>query len=308
MQALGDFLYQELPKFLTTAGPATSLTYNQVINSSFLASRTVAPARRDPLILDLDNDGLETVGINTTTPILFDHTGTGLKTATGWVNPDDAFLVLDRNGNNTIDSGKELFGDATALYAGGTAADGFAALAQEDTNHDGLVNASDARFASLRLWRDLNQDGISQTGELFTLASQGITALNVASTANSQFLPNGNQIADLGGFVRSDGSSGTLGAVEQLAEATPSTANSPTTSRSPKPRRTWPTCKVPARYATCAKPRACKPHKAAPSPPLSPPSAQPPRAAARWLNSTTCSKPGQRPAAWPPPPAALLPG
>ncbi len=197
---------------------STSLTYNQVINSSFLASRTVAPARRDPLILDLDNDGLETTGINTTTPILFDHTGTGVKTATGWVNPDDAFLVLDRNGNNTIDSGRELFGDATALYAGGTAADGFAALAQEDTNHDGLVNASDARFASLRLWRDLNQDGISQTGELFTLASQGITALNVASTANSQLLANGNQIADLGGFVRSDGSNGTLGAVEQLAD------------------------------------------------------------------------------------------
>ena len=31
-------------------------------------------------------------------------------------------------------------------------------------------------------------------------------------------LANGNQIADLGGFVRSDGSSGTLGAVEQLAD------------------------------------------------------------------------------------------
>jgi hypothetical protein len=188
------------------------------INNLYAGAKTVAPARRDPLILDLDNDGLETLGIIPTAPILFDHSGTGLKTATGWVNPDDAFLVLDRNGNNTIDSGKELFGDATALYAGGTAADGFAALAQEDTNHDGLVNASDTRFASLRLWRDLNQDGVSQTGELFTLASQGITALNVARTTNSTFHANGNQIADLGGFVRSDGSSGTLGAVEQLAD------------------------------------------------------------------------------------------
>jgi hypothetical protein len=199
----GDFVFPEIDAFA---------------NNLFLASQTIAPARRDPLILDLDNDGLETVGINPTAPILFDHTGAGLKTATGWVKPDDAFLVLDRNGNSTIDSGQELFGDSTPLSAGGTAADGFAALAQEDTNHDGLVNASDARFANLRLWRDLNQDGISQTGELFTFASQGIVSLKVASTTNSQLLANGNQIADLGGFVRSDGSSGTLGAVEQLAD------------------------------------------------------------------------------------------
>jgi hypothetical protein len=231
---VADFLYWQGVKLSSGLPTLPSMTYDDVqkwgaeysrrkgiipqSNTAFAASKTIAPARRDPLILDLDNDGLETIGINPTTPILFDHDADGVKTATGWVNPDDAFLVLDRNGNNTIDSGKELFGDATALYAGGTAADGFAALAQEDTNHDGLVNASDARFASLRLWRDLNQDGISQAGELFTLASQGITALNVASTANSQLLANGNQIADLGGFVRTDGSSGTLGAVEQLAD------------------------------------------------------------------------------------------
>ena len=187
-------------------------------NTAFAASQTVAPARRDPLILDLDGDGLETTGINTAAPILFDHDGDGVKTATGWVKPDDAVLVLDRNGNGTIDSGKELFGDATPLSAGGNAADGFAALAQEDSNGDGQVNASDTNFTNLRLWRDLNQDGISQTGELFTLASQGITALKVAKTSNSTFLANGNQIADLGGFVRSDGSNGTLGAVEQLAD------------------------------------------------------------------------------------------
>lgn len=79
----------------------------------------------------------------------------------------------------------------------GNAPDGFAALAQEDSNHDGKVDSRDARFANLRLWRDLNQDGISQSGELFALASQGITALNVARTANATLLANGNQITDL---------------------------------------------------------------------------------------------------------------
>lgn len=126
-------------------------------------------ARRDPLVLDLDGDGIESIGINQTNPILFDHDGDGIKTGTGWISSDDGFLVLDRNGNGTIDSGRELFGDSTLLANGETAEDGFAALTAEDTNHDGRVDASDTRFANLRIWRDLNQDGISQSGELFTL-------------------------------------------------------------------------------------------------------------------------------------------
>lgn len=40
---------------------------------------------REPLTLDLDGDGIETVGINTNNPILFDHDGDGVKTATGWI-------------------------------------------------------------------------------------------------------------------------------------------------------------------------------------------------------------------------------
>ena len=181
----------------------------QPTNTNFLSATTFIQ-RVDPLTLDLDGDGLETTGINPGNPILFDHDADGVRTATGWVKPDDAFLVFDRNNNGLIDSGRELFGDSTALYAGGTAADGFAALAQEDTNHDGLVNASDAHWASLRLWRDLNQDGISQSNELFTLQSQNIAALKVGSTEHSQTLANGNQIADLGGYLKTDGSEGTL--------------------------------------------------------------------------------------------------
>lgn len=176
-------------------------------------AKSTPQPRRDPLVFDLDNDGLETTGINAASPILFDHDGDGIKTATGWVNADDAFLVLDRNGNGTIDTGRELFGDSTPLAGGGTAADGFAALAQEDTNADGVVNANDARFDQLRLWRDLNQDGISQANELSTLAANGIVSITVAKTEHTQVLPNGNQLGDLGSYTRSDGSVGGLGEV-----------------------------------------------------------------------------------------------
>ena len=172
-------------------------TVTTTFHASSAFTGAVPPMSRDPLTLDLDNDGLETVGINTTNPILFDHTGEGVKTATGWVNPDDGFLVLDHNGNGMIDNGGELFGDSTPLYAGGKAMDGFEALAQEDTNSDGRVDNLDARFSQLRIWRDLNQDGISQSGELFTLPQEGIAALLVAKTEHTKLLANGNQIADL---------------------------------------------------------------------------------------------------------------
>jgi len=66
--------------------------------------------RRDPLAFDLDGDGIETIGLREGKSILFDHDSDGIKTGTGWLNPDDAWLVLDRNGNGTIDTGRELFG------------------------------------------------------------------------------------------------------------------------------------------------------------------------------------------------------
>src|SRR5258706_491423 len=119
----------------------------------------IPSASRDPLVLDLDGDGLETVGVNPANAIYFDHDGNGNQTSTGWVKSDDGFLTLDRNGNGVIDNGTELFGDATPLAAGGKAADGFEALAQEDTNADGKVDSLDANWANLRVWRDLNQDG-----------------------------------------------------------------------------------------------------------------------------------------------------
>ncbi len=46
-----------------------------------------------PLVLDLDGDGVETVGITSDKQVLFDHDGDGVKTATGWVGKDDGLLA-----------------------------------------------------------------------------------------------------------------------------------------------------------------------------------------------------------------------
>ena len=85
------------------------------------------PPPRDPIILDLDGNGLNTVGL--ANGVYFDHDGNSVLTKTGWVDAGDALLVWDRSGNGSIDNGAELFGDFTPLPNGALAPNGFAALA-----------------------------------------------------------------------------------------------------------------------------------------------------------------------------------
>lgn len=67
----------------------------------------------DPLILDLDGDGIETTTLKD--GVYFDHNGDDISFKTSWVDKDDALLVLDKNLNNQIDNGNELFGNFTEI-------------------------------------------------------------------------------------------------------------------------------------------------------------------------------------------------
>ena len=137
----------------------------------------------DPLILDLDGDGLEITPLSK--GILFDANGDTIKTGTAWAASDDGMLVWDRNANGQIDSGTELFGDETILANGQKATNGFTALAELDSNADSKFDALDAQYANLRVWRDLNQDGVSQADELQGLNASGVQSINLSSTAGS---------------------------------------------------------------------------------------------------------------------------
>ncbi|HFC5976946.1 TPA: hypothetical protein ACFMZ0_002158, partial [Neisseria meningitidis] len=53
----------------------------------------------DPLALDLDGDGIETVATKGFSGSLFDHTNNGIRTATGWIAAYDGFSVRKLNSN-----------------------------------------------------------------------------------------------------------------------------------------------------------------------------------------------------------------
>ncbi|WP_320158052.1 calcium-binding protein, partial [Psychrobacter fozii] len=168
----------------------------------------------DPLVLDLDGDGIETIGAGDGSGAMFDHDKDGIRTATGWVSADDGILVFDKNADNIINDGNELFGDNYELLDGTNAAHGFAALAELDTNSDGVVDANDENFGDLKVWRDLNQDGVSQVDELFSLDEVGIKSLNLSYEDTSVSQGDGNTLTHLGSYTKEDGSSMTMGDID----------------------------------------------------------------------------------------------
>lgn len=166
--------------------------------------------RRDPLLLDLDGDGIETTAVSST-GVHFDLDANGFSEAAGWGAPDDGILARDLNDNGIIDDGREIFGDRTLLKNGTIATNGFQALTDLDDNADGKVDSSDAAFSSLRVWRDVNNDGVTDTGELVTLESLSITSISTASTTVNVTDGAGNTLGSSGTYLKNDGTTGQVG-------------------------------------------------------------------------------------------------
>jgi RTX calcium-binding nonapeptide repeat (4 copies) len=129
------------------------------------------PAPSCPLVLDLDGDGVELTTLADQV-VRFDLDQDGFREATGWVKPDDGLLVYDRNGDGFINDLSELFGTQV------TTDSGFKRLQPLDTNGDGWVSAADTNFAALQVWRDLDQDAMSDSNELFSLNQMRIARIN----------------------------------------------------------------------------------------------------------------------------------
>lgn len=158
----------------------------------------------DPIVLNFAGADQEAPGAS-----YFDYDGDGFAEATGWINAKQGLLVMDAGEDGKIKTGKELLGDKIILTSGKTAADGFQALADLDDNHDGVIDAKDKAWKSLKVWMD-NGDGETQEGELKTLDELGIQSLDLHTEETNQTDADGNVITKIGSYTMSDGTKGSM--------------------------------------------------------------------------------------------------
>ena len=195
-------LYYNFNLYIRDTSGVTSTTPFQIV---FLHRGSTTP----PIVFDLDGDGLELLSLDSST-VYFDMDKDGITDRTGWVGPDDGMLVLDRNGNGTIDDINEIsFADDSA----GAISD-LEGLRVFDSNANGFFDSGDDRYAEFRIWRDANQDGVSQGDELHSLADAGISQVNLTFNPTGED-PGGsdNVIYATTEYLKTDGTTGTVGDV-----------------------------------------------------------------------------------------------
>jgi hypothetical protein len=201
-------------------GASQNLTFGGKLGALLNSGDAGAPMTlpTDPLVLDLNGDG-----VHLTAPVFFDadNDGGSLEES-GWVSSEDGIVVVDANANGKIDNISETLSE----YFGGAAgtngeggkkrfANGFAALASLDSNTDGVFDARDSSWSSVKVWVDSNQHGKSwndrngngvidsgEASELKTLGELGITRIDLNHQTQSGELRDGNEVLARGTFVQ----------------------------------------------------------------------------------------------------------
>jgi hypothetical protein len=197
----------------------------------------------NPVLLDLNGDGhidlrpLDLSALATGSATTFDWNSDGAKDGTAWVGPSDGFLAIDLDADGqsgadgSIDQPKELAfslwaSDSDIAANGGTASDLDGLRLVFDTNHDNVLNANDARWNEFRVWRDVNQNGVSDNGELQTMSEAGIKLINLLpSTNGSQAFADGSSITGTSSYETIDGAKYLVGDATLMSQPALQNAN-----------------------------------------------------------------------------------
>jgi hypothetical protein len=166
-----------------------------------------------PIIIDVGRNGYQLTSLDD--GVRFDLNADGVPEKVSWTHQDsdDAFLAMDRNGNGTIDSGAELFGNGTPAYPTGdvTTPNGFEALKFLELPDygrnlpDETLDGNDSSFSCLLLWRDANHNGVSEPEELVSARAAGVLAIPTEYKNKKHVDKYGNQFRLRGTVIWKDG-------------------------------------------------------------------------------------------------------
>ncbi len=144
-----------------------------------------------PVVLDLDGNGVR-IEPRMDSRVFFNADGDAALERTAWVGAGDGLLAHDVDGNGQITRADEIaFADRTPDP---NDSDLTALATLYDANADGVLNAGDAIWNQLRVWKDANRNGRSDIGELNSLAAWGISAISLTSDHRSFSLPDGSRV------------------------------------------------------------------------------------------------------------------
>lgn len=171
----------------------------RVESSTVVRGGGAAVQQQDPLVINFDGTAAQLQEQR----FAFDLDADGMTEQLPMLVGNRGYLALDRNANGRIDDGSELFGPATGQ--------GFAELAQLDSDGNTWIDEADPAFAQLQVWTP-QTDG---SGRLQTLSEAGVGALYTPS-ASTPFELRGSQQQSLGTvrassvYLKEDGSTGTV--------------------------------------------------------------------------------------------------
>ena len=165
----------------------------------------------EPVILDLSGKGISITQLANSN-MYFDMAGDGYQQRTAWAGSGNGVLAWDPSGGAVTEANQIEF----TLWDPSAKTDMQALEDVFDTNHDGVLNASDTSFDSFRILVT-NADG---TSTLETLAQAGVTSINLTANAYQNSLPDGSSIDGETTFTKSDGTAGTAATVNLVYDST----------------------------------------------------------------------------------------
>ncbi|MFC7410979.1 hypothetical protein [Hydrogenophaga atypica] len=171
----------------------------EYLETSSVSLRAGDALLKDPLVIHFDGP----VGELSDLRFDFDLDADGNLDNMAFVGAGSGFLVLDKNGNGSVDDGRELFGALSG--------DGFADLAALDDDGNGWIDENDRAFDQLQVWQ---KDAEGQD-RLRSLREANVGALYLGRVASPFSVRDASnqtlgEVRSTGVYLREDGGAGAL--------------------------------------------------------------------------------------------------